>query len=147
MEESKLLEILKSKKNYFFTGVGGSGKTFTLTKLKELSVKHNKIVYLTATTGVAADNLNGTTIHRFSGIKLGDKPLNIIIYDIERWNSECIERWNECELLVIDEISMLGKKTLELLDKVARYFSKNDNQAFGGLQIIFCGDFAQLKGQ
>jgi len=46
-------------------------------------------------------------------------------------------------VLIVDEISMLHQKQLGLVDQVLKYFKMNQ-LPFGGIQVVFCGDFFQL---
>jgi ATP-dependent DNA helicase PIF1 len=135
--------IFKKRRNVLIHGAGGCGKSFCLALIKELAIREGKIIHLTSTTGLSALAINGTTIHKFSGIKIGEDPLDIIIRDICYKNKDCLDRWKTTDLLVIDEVSMLGKKTITLVDQVGRNLRKN-NKPFGGIQIILTGDFSQL---
>lgn len=58
-------------------------------------------------------------------------------------NKSTVERWRNCRVLIIDEISMLDRKLFELLDEIARKTRENDSP-FGGMQVILVGDFMQL---
>ena len=98
---------------------------------------------MTSTTGISAVNLRGQTIHRFAGVKLADKPVDIIIKNIAYYNKDCIKRIKECEILILDEVSMLGQNTFEIIDQVFKHFRKN-KLPFGGIQVILTGDFLQL---
>lgn len=98
---------------------------------------------ITSTTGVSALSLGGGTIHRWSGIKLGKESVYTICENIRTKNKDCYKRWRDTRILHIDEVSMLGLKTFELLDKVGRNICEI-NLPFGGKQIILSGDFLQL---
>ncbi len=144
MEKEIFDSIFKEKRNIFLSGPGGTGKSFLILKIKDEANKRRKICNLTALTGVASLNIKAGTIHRWSGIKLADRPVASIIDSILKSNKDCVKRWKECQILVIDEISMLGSKVLEILDKVARKV-RGINSLFGGIQLIISGDFLQLK--
>lgn len=58
-------------------------------------------------------------------------------------NAECVARWRETDVLFIDEISMLSKRTFDLLQYVSQNV-RNCDYAFGGLQVVAFGDFLQL---
>jgi ATP-dependent DNA helicase PIF1 len=139
-DDYKLLkEYVLNGFNIFLTGPGGSGKSTLINQLrKEFDIM------LTSTTGVSAYNFQGRTIHSFSGIgavKHSDK-IPSIIKKVGK-NKPAVKRILECKILVIDEISMLGKYYLEVLDEIFRHFRKDEN-IFGGIQVIFTGDFLQL---
>ncbi|XP_054083630.1 ATP-dependent DNA helicase PIF1 isoform X2 [Zeugodacus cucurbitae] len=95
----------------------------------------------TASTGVAACLIGGTTLHAFAGIGGGDYGLARCIELASRPASAQI--WRKCKRLVIDEISMVDGQYFEKIEAVARHVRKND-KPFGGIQLILCGDFLQL---
>ena len=103
--------------------------------------KTNKVAF-TASTGIAACNIRGTTIHSWSGIGLGTDTYEKTVGTV-RNNKESKKRWLDTEILVIDEISMLSSTIFDLLSKVGSRI-RNDNRPFGGIQLILCGDFFQL---
>ncbi len=142
MTQEEALNILKTGANVFLTGEPGSGKTHTINEyVAYLKAKHVAVA-VTASTGIAATHIGGMTIHSWSGIGI---TKNISDYDADRIsNTERIaKRMKKARVLIIDEISMLDGNTLASIDKVCRaVFGKAE--AFGGLQIIFVGDFFQL---
>ena len=72
MNQEQALAILKSGDNVFLTGSAGTGKTYVLNKYIQY-LKERKIpVSITASTGIAATHLQGTTIHAWSGIGIKD---------------------------------------------------------------------------
>ena len=75
-------EIFVNKNNILMHGSGGTGKTYTILKLYKDAIKNGKLIYLTSTTGLSALAINGMTIHKFSGIKTGENPIQIIVRDI-----------------------------------------------------------------
>jgi ATP-dependent DNA helicase PIF1 len=130
--------------NIFLTGPGGVGKSFYINKLKD-ELKDE--IALTSTTGVSSYNLKAMTIHSFTGIgvfKIGDK-LETIIKKLKKFKTyELVKtRIRKYSILVIDEVSMLGKAFLEMINEVLQYFRGND-RVFGGYRVIFTGDFMQL---
>jgi len=147
--------IFIDRRNVLITGPGGCGKSYTIGLIKKEFSLRNIRCDVTSTTGVSAHSIGGTTIHRFGSIKLGDKPLSNIINYIKS-SPDRVNRWKQCDVLVIDEVSMLGGNTLSLLSEVAqlirygkrgiRSFVKSNNKVppFGGIQIIFSADFMQL---
>ncbi len=103
------------------------------------------VVHLCASTGRAASLLNARTIHSLLGIGLANgSPLswyNRISFSKNMKTTYYSLMAMQC--LIIDEISMIGGK---LLDKISEYFKliKHCDEPFGGMQIIFVGDFAQM---
>ena len=97
---------------------------------------------LTATTGISACHIGGTTIHSFAGVGTGQDSLHEMVSKV-MGNEYARERWRNVDVLVIDEISMMPGAFLDHLDFIAKRV-RNDRRIFGGLQVVFCGDFYQL---
>lgn len=122
------------------TGQAGSGKTHTLNEFIRLAKKQGKSVAVTATTGLAATHLGGSTIHSWSGMGVHDTLPTNFFRDLTKGRRETIQK---ADVLIIDEISMLHDFRLDMLDSIARTVRDVD-APFGGLQVILCGDFFQL---
>lgn len=139
------LDAVERGENVFITGSAGTGKSFLIERIKESLTEAGRVFYVTATTGAAAYNIGGMTIHSFAGIGIGDKELAYHLKMIkDRKNKDKVERWNAVETLIIDEISMLSPGFLELINSIAKILRNRKTVAFGGIQIIFIGDFTQL---
>ena len=131
----------KNGNNVFLTGPGGSGKTALIKYIYEAD-KDN--IQLTALTGVASIQLHedAKTIHSWAGIGLGDNSVSQYVNKIN--NSKVLKnKWKNIKVLVIDEVSMLSADLFEKLEAIARTIRDSD-KIFGGIQIIFSGDFYQL---
>lgn len=134
-EQSMLIgKLLKDNGVSFVTGRAGTGKTTLIDHFRNF-YKKNLIVL--APTGVAALNVNGKTIHRFFRfpINLDDDKFAKLIFDGDEYV--------ELDCIVIDEISMVRCDILDYVDKFLKR-SKNNNNPFGGIQIIMVGDLYQL---
>lgn len=129
-------------KNIFLTGAAGSGKTYLLNKYINYLKENNVVVAVTASTGIAATHLQGATIHSWSGMGVRDHLSN---KDLEKLltKSRIKRNYKKTKVLIIDEISMLHPHQLDMVDTIARYIL-NSEQAFGGIQVVLCGDFFQL---
>lgn len=70
----EVLERCKEGANVFLTGGAGTGKSHLLKCImQEMVLLHGKqAVFVTATTGIAAVHIGGTTVHQFAGIRPGD---------------------------------------------------------------------------
>jgi len=146
MKQEEAFAILKAGVNVFLTGEPGSGKTHTINRYIQWLSERGVDVAVTASTGIAATHVNGMTIHSWSGIGI-KRDLND--YDVEMIlaKEKTAKRILDAKVLVIDEISMLDATTLDDVDKVLRTLRRapmRDEEPFGGLQIIFVGDFFQL---
>jgi ATP-dependent exoDNAse (exonuclease V) alpha subunit len=146
MTQQEALSILKLGVNVFLTGEPGAGKTHTINQYIEWLRERGVEPAVTASTGIAATHVGGMTIHSWSGI--GIKK------DISEWDIDAIQgkektarRIIDAKVLIIDEISMLDADTLENVDRVLRAIRRpvlTEPQPFGGLQVVFVGDFFQL---
>jgi len=159
MSEYNPAEIAAKFINYtsrhiFLTGKAGTGKTTFLRNLIELT--HKKAV-IVAPTGIAAINAAGVTIHSLFQLPFGtylpkqptNEPFNqqyntprSIVRHLQM-NTTKRRIFQDLELLIIDEVSMLRADLLDAIDMVLRYIRKN-NGSFGGVQVLFIGDLHQL---
>ena len=142
MKQTEALEILKMGKNVFLTGSAGSGKTYLLNQYINFLKSKRVPVGVTASTGIAATHMNGVTIHSWSGLGVRN---TLSDYDVEKLlkKSYLKKKFKYVQVLIIDEISMLHNFQLDIVDKICRAFKQNE-AAFGGMQIVLCGDFFQL---
>lgn len=131
-------------KNIFITGPGGSGKSALIRKIYAHAYNANKNIYVTALTGCAAILLNSkaTTLHSWAGIGLGNGSQDSIIQKIKN-NKFASSIWRSTDILVVDEVSMLSRKLFDLLNAIGKVI-RNNSKHFGGIQLIFSGDFYQL---
>lgn len=142
MQQEKALALLKSGKNVFLTGSAGTGKTHILNQYISYLKERKVAVAVTASTGIAATHMNGMTIHSWAGIGIKDSlsNRNLLSMRDKKYLREHLEKTN---VLIIDEISMLHKNQLNLVNTVLQFFKENE-KAFGGIQVVLCGDFFQL---
>lgn len=130
--------------NVFITGPGGTGKTrmiqFLVSHMKQTGVNYQ----VCALTGCAAVLLqcNAKTIHSWSGVKLGKGAKDQIVFRIMK-NATLAKAWRNIQVLVVDEVSMMSYKMFDLLDEIGRTIRKSA-LPFGGIQLVFTGDFFQL---
>lgn len=141
MNQSLALEIMLSGESVLLTGPAGAGKTFVLNQFIKLAKHDSKHVSVTATTGLAATHLGGTTIHSWAGIGVADSLPNGFAEHVAKGRREIIEK---TDVLIIDEVSMLHDFRLDMVDEVCRLVRKEPDIPFGGIQIIMSGDFFQL---
>jgi ATP-dependent DNA helicase PIF1 len=130
--------------NIFITGPGGTGKSALIKHLKQDADKRGKHIQVCALTGCAAVLLEckAKTLHSWSGIGLGKGPIEQLIKKVQK-NKHSKALWKETDILVVDEVSMMSLKLFETLDAIGKSVRK-DRRPFGGLHLIFSGDFYQL---
>ena len=143
MQQSKALAILKSGRNVFLTGSAGAGKTYVLNQYIQYLKQHGVPVAITASTGIAATHMNGQTIHSWAGIGIKDYVSDRYLASL-RDKKYFRDKMDKVKVLIIDEISMLHRNQLDAVDYVLKFFKQND-EPFGGGQVIFSGDFFQLR--
>ncbi|MBI5858318.1 MAG: helix-turn-helix domain-containing protein [Sphingobacteriales bacterium] len=149
--------INQSGRNIFLTGKAGTGKTTFLKYIRDNCPKQMAVV---APTGVAAINAGGVTIHSFfqlplspfipvaksTGFSSGDNETTNrhSLIGRMRVNNEKRKLWQQLELLIIDEVSMVRCDTMDAVDTVLRHFRRRPYEKFGGVQVLFIGDMFQL---
>ena len=149
MELSKEQQIAfdkyKNNDNIFISGPGGTGKTALIKKIYEHAILNEKNIQVCALTGCAALLLNckAKTLHSWSGIGLGNGSFEDNLKKITS-NSFKKKVWKDIEILIVDEVSMLSLKLFNMLNMIGKHIRKNYEQSFGGIQLIFSGDFYQL---
>lgn len=133
---------MKTGGNVFLTGEPGAGKTHTINEYVSYLHEHNIEPAITASTGIAATHIGGMTIHSWSGIGIKSR---LDAYELDRIaTSEYVaKRIRKTSVLIIDEISMISPQALDMVEAVCRVVRQNE-MPFGGLQVVFVGDFFQL---
>ena len=135
----KVLTLLENGENVFLTGFAGTGKSYILNKLKN---KLKKNLTITSTTGIAAVNVKGQTLHSWAGIGLCRNTIFNTVEKIKKRPSQYRQILN-CKILAVDEISMLNIEAFEYVNEVLKSVRECD-KPFGGIQVLFIGDFFQL---
>jgi DNA-binding CsgD family transcriptional regulator len=141
-------------RHVFITGKAGTGKTTFLKWIRENTEKN---VVIVAPTGVAAINASGVTAHSFFQLPFGPfipGPGNNHgagaatdrhqLFRNTRFATARRELFQEMELLIIDEVSMIRCDMLDAIDAILRHFRKQPQVPFGGVQVVYIGDMFQL---
>lgn len=140
-KQKKAVKLFKSGKNLLILGEAGCGKSFLIKELTSyLKIKNIKYA-ITALTGIAAFNINGITIHSFTGIGIAKYSKEILL---KRLKKESILNIKYIKVLFIDEISMMSSDLFDKLNYIFQNVRKN-SLLFGGVQVVFTGDFFQLQ--
>ena len=148
MELSKEQQLAYNKyvqgHNIFITGPGGAGKSALIRMIYKHALTQFKDIHVTAMTGCASILLNckAKTLHSWAGIGLGNGTNEQLINKIKK-NKFLKAIWKGTEILVIDEVSMLSLKLFNMLNDIGKVVRGN-LRPFGGIQLIFSGDFYQL---
>jgi ATP-dependent DNA helicase PIF1 len=146
-EQQHVLDlVVEKKKSVFFTGSAGTGKSVLLreiiSSLRKKYAREPDRIAVTASTGLAACNVGGVTLHSFAGIGLGKEPAAELVKKIKK-NQKARHRWMRTKVLVVDEVSMVDGELFDKLESIARQL-RNNGRPFGGIQLVITGDFFQL---
>ena len=175
--QQRAMDMVQQGHNLFLTGKAGTGKSWTIQRI--LQHAHSKNIHITASTGIAAMNVHGCTIHTWGNFGLGEDYRD---FD-KMMNGQTRHKIVNTDLLLIDEISMLNGHLLDVLEcmvTIIRNYEDvkdrvkairqdrasgksiisdymlhmrwrapevgglGDLRPWGGMQIIFVGDFFQL---
>lgn len=142
MTQDRALEHLKSPRNVFLTGPPGSGKSYLTMRYVEWLMDNGITPTLTASTGIAAVNIAGGTLHAFLGIR-DDTKLTQEDVDNITSNPWTLKRLQSAEVLIIDEISMVSAALLDTCSMLLMAANGTD-LPFGGIKVVVVGDFFQL---
>lgn len=139
--------------NIFLSGPGGSGKSYVAGYFVHILHEMGRIHQVTSTTGCSSILLSNQirirgrpiivkTIHSWSGIRLGKGSMDDLLRMVLK-HRRVVKEWRRIKTLILDECSMLSKKLFTVLEYIARKI-RNNTSPFGGIQIVFLGDFFQL---
>lgn len=150
-EQNKVLDMVVNRNmSVFFTGSAGTGKTVILKwiiqRLKEKFSGQDGAVVVTASTGLAARQIGGQTIHSFASFNDGSEQAEVLAGKIRK-RFRVLSAWQKAKVLIIDEISMLDGAFFNRIADVAsclRTKPRERPEPFGGLQVVVTGDFFQL---
>ncbi|MBN8828841.1 MAG: AAA family ATPase [Sphingobacteriia bacterium] len=141
-DQLQVLEAIRNGRNVFITGHAGTGKSYLLKCIRDLY--YGKGLHITASTGIAAVQIGGHTLHSWAGLGNGQANVEYLIdYILSGKGTYVRRKIKNCKMLAIDEISMLPGDIFNKLNTVLKAV-KNSPKPFGGIQLILSGDFFQL---
>jgi len=148
-QQASVINRVLGGENVFLTGGAGTGKSHVIHAVVQAMNNIGKNVILSASTGIAAVNIGGITLHSALGLGLADEPIEDLIAKARRWNLG--KKWKDVDLLIIDEISMVSPEFFEKVERILTEIRIDRRRrrlclppSFGGLQVMVCGDFFQL---
>ena len=122
----------------YITGKAGTGKT---TFLKYIVQNTHKHIIVAASTGIAAINADGTTLHSLFNIPMDIQDPNGMLQG--NFRKDKVEMFQKLDTLIIDEISMVRPDVIDFIDRRLKLY-RMSNEPFGGVQIVMFGDLYQL---
>lgn len=143
--QPEVLARLLNRENLFISGLAGAGKTTVINRFIELIDAEYSGAFniaVTATTGIAATLIGGSTIHSWSGLGFATEPFDKD--NINDFMKNKIRHIRKTDVLIIDEISMMPAYLFVKLDEWLKYANQT-REPFGGIQVVFIGDFLQLS--
>lgn len=143
-EQSALVDlIVTQRKNVFYTGSAGVGKSRVLNAFRRRLLDLGRKVNVIAPTGRAALDVNGQTTWTYAGWRPDSMKIPLEQLKKDAWKKATKRRLQKTDVLVVEEISMVENHHLERLNEIMKEVRQN-GEAFGGVQIVVTGDFCQL---
>ena len=134
---------LNTDQNIFLTGGAGTGKSTVIQNYLREGLDGSKTTAVLASTGTAAILLGGRTFHSFFGLGIMDGGVENVVARATK-HQGIIKRLKKTDLVLLDEISMIGSAEWMAAERIARIARKRPAEPWGGLRIVAIGDFAQL---
>lgn len=143
-EQIKALELVCQRKSVFISGPGGTGKSHWIKACKSILSENKVFMPVCALTGCAAILLGcgATTVHSCFGLGQMKGDPQEIVRKVLR-NKRVTNKLKKIQGFIIDEVSMMSQKMMEVLELAMRSIKKTTT-LWGGVQVIFLGDFYQL---
>ena len=146
-EQQEVLKLVQADHNLVVCGQAGTGKTYLIQELYK-QLKRDKSVKIVCTTGIACTafpvSMGAQTLHSWTGILDGRYSLSELEDMVASDQFDGIRRdIQQCDLLIIDEVSMLSARIFEQVETVCR-IARANNCYFGNMQLVAVGDFFQL---
>ena len=140
-EQQLALSAVMSHKNVFITGPGGTGKSHLIERIVKRLTEQARKVEVVAATGTAAQQVDGQTLNAFFGYGI---PRAVEDFKKMSSTAQQMERLTSIDVLIIEEVSMVSGELLDNIDPIIRRIRCREHEPFGGIQIVFVGDFFQL---
>lgn len=140
------------RENIFLSGPGGVGKSFVVTAICQACSMLGRNVLVSASTGIAAVNIGGRTLHNLLGLRLAEGPIEYLEAEAKKLKFK-YDEWRKADVLIVDEISMVTPEFFQTVHHIVCQYRCGGNggsdngsgvKPFGGIQLLFVGDMFQL---
>lgn len=127
----------------YISGPAGTGKSTLIRLARDLfmAAHPSRAFQVVAFTGIAAENIDGRTIHSFFHFPPEYNPQTRLVLDNPNPAIDLIRR---TDILVVDEASMCSPDLVDSMDKALRDLNGCQDKPFGGVKMVFVGDLGQL---
>ncbi|KAJ9460331.1 ATP-dependent DNA helicase PIF1 [Diplonema papillatum] len=149
-EQEEALQAAARGMNVFIRGFSGTGKTRLIEEIRRVrdaEAGAHRVAVTAMTAAAAAQVPRAMTLHTWAGIRVGNRAsfggLRTTSEHVAALSSDARLRWEQCKTLIVDEVSTLSCRVVDLLDRMGKAVRGN-RSSFGGLQVIFVGDFLKL---
>lgn len=142
-EQQELVDLIMLRRNVFYTGSAGCGKSTVLKNFVKALEDRGLNVDIVAPTGRAALDIHGSTTWTYAGWTPDSFKKSLKRLKADSHQKHVYKRLKATDVLVIDEISMVENLHFQRLDAVMRE-SRGCDRPFGGVQLVVTGDFCQL---
>jgi len=146
VQQVKAIQTALGGKSLAIVGPGGTGKSVLISRLVKELRRQGKRVAVTASTGIAAVNVGGITLHSFLGTGIAGNRASMQKKMTAESFARAKERIEPFRVIIVDEVSMLTGDFLDMMDwwlSLVRDMPQG-TKPFGGFQLIFSGDVLQL---
>ncbi|QNP95178.1 YALIA101S08e01068g1_1 [Yarrowia lipolytica] len=123
-EQQVIFDLVAKGESLFFTGGAGTGKSVLIKEIKNHCESKGVVCKVTAPTGLAAVNVDGITIHRWTGLGLMKESAEVCIAKLFK-NPRAAAMWKFTDVLIIDECSMISGAMFDMIDTIARAVRSN----------------------
>lgn len=132
-------KFIKEGRNVFIHGKSGTGKSTFIRNLRQMLAKQGKNVVVVSPTAISAINIKGQTVHSFFRLN----PTNIYTKLVPKYNKDLVQKWNEINVFIFDEISMVRSDIFDRVNERLQEVLKS-KEIFAGKQVVVVGDLYQL---
>ncbi|XP_025266373.1 uncharacterized protein LOC105249112, partial [Camponotus floridanus] len=153
----RVCQVLQNKNQIlrlYVSGEGGTGKSFLIETIKHwITINLEKTTAISASTVIAAFNIDGLTIHRMLQLLVTHESTSKYVHLSDMVLKTLRDKLKNVELFIIDEVSMISNVTLMFINlRLCEIFDSTDTDDgfFGRKHILLFGDLLQLppvKGQ